>query len=166
MRIGVAALTALALLLGGCGGDTKEAAPPPPAKPQKAAPAARVEKPAAAGTYVKVRKTRYGRILTDGKGRALYLFTKERGSRAACYGACANAWPPFYAKGRVKAGQGVSWSRVGTTARRAGRSQVTYRGHPLYYYVTDRAPGQVTCQNVAEYGGTWLVVAPTGNAIR
>jgi predicted lipoprotein with Yx(FWY)xxD motif len=117
-------------------------------------------------TTVKVMRTRYGRMLVDGKGRALYLFTKEGSSKAACYGACATAWPVFYARGRLRAGAGADRDLIGTTRRRDGRKQVTYNGHPLYYYVTDRAPGVVTCQNVVEFGGTWLVVAPSGNAIR
>jgi predicted lipoprotein with Yx(FWY)xxD motif len=117
-------------------------------------------------TTVKVMRTRYGRILVDGRGRALYLFTREGTARSRCYGACAKAWPVFFSRGPVRAGSGANARLVGTTGRRDGRRQVTYNGHPLYYYVTDRAPGQVTCQNVAEYGGTWLVVAPSGTAIR
>jgi predicted lipoprotein with Yx(FWY)xxD motif len=117
-------------------------------------------------TTVKVMRTRYGRMLVDGKGRALYLFTKEGGPKARCYGACAEAWPVFYARGKLRAGRGADRDLIGTTRRRDGRRQVTYKGHPLYYYVTDRAPGVVTCQNVVEYGGTWLVVAPSGDAIR
>jgi predicted lipoprotein with Yx(FWY)xxD motif len=102
----------------------------------------------------------------DGHGRALYLFTRESSSKPRCYGACADAWPVFYARGKFRAGSGASQSLVGTTRRRDGRKQATYAGHPLYYYATDRAPGQVTCQNVTEYGGTWLVVGPSGAAIR
>ena len=117
-------------------------------------------------TTVKVMQTRYGRILVDGSGRALYLFTKEGGPKARCYGGCAQAWPVFYARGEVRAGRGARGDLIGTTRRRGGRRQVTYAGHPLYYYVTDRNPGEVTCQNVVEFGGTWLVVAPSGAAIR
>jgi predicted lipoprotein with Yx(FWY)xxD motif len=116
-------------------------------------------------TTVKVMKTRYGRILVDGDGRALYLFTRERGAASRCYGACADAWPVFFARGKLRAGSGAEARLIGTTRRKDGRRQVTYAGHPLYYYVTDREPGQVTCQNVVEYGGTWLVVAPSGKAI-
>jgi predicted lipoprotein with Yx(FWY)xxD motif len=116
-------------------------------------------------TTVKVMKTRYGRILVDGNGRALYLFTRERGSTGRCYGDCADAWPVFYARGKVRVGSGADQGLIGVTRRKDGRRQVTYRKHPLYYYVTDRRPGQVTCQNVTEHGGTWLVVAPSGNAI-
>ena len=167
MRTALAAIALAALALAGCGSDMEKAAvteKPAPAK--KADPPAKKAKKAARGTYVKVRKTDYGRILTDGKGRALYLFEKEDTKRPECYGACAKAWPPFYARGKLKAGKGVKQSRIGVTIRREKRTQVTYNGHPLYYYVTDKAPGQVTCQNVSEYGGKWLVVAPSGNAIR
>jgi predicted lipoprotein with Yx(FWY)xxD motif len=136
-------------------------------KDSSAAPTAEtVVETAKRTTTVKVMKTRYGRILVDGSGRALYLFTRERGSAARCYGGCADAWPVFYARGKVRAGSGADQDLIGTTRRKGGRRQVTYKGHPLYYYVTDRKPGQVTCQDVTEFGGTWLVVAPRGNAIR
>jgi predicted lipoprotein with Yx(FWY)xxD motif len=164
MRTALAGIALAACALAGCGTNMeKPAAPDRPvtAEMKPAAPA----KKAAKGTYVKVRKTSYGRILTDGKGRALYLFAREKARQAACYGACAKAWPPFYARGKLKAGKGVKQRRIGVTIRREKRTQVTYKGHPLYYYVTDKAPGQVTCQNVSEYGGKWLVVAPSGNAI-
>jgi len=142
----------------GCG-DSKSSAAPTSA-PVKA------KTPASRGTTVEVTRTRYGRMLVDGNGRALYLFTREATARSRCYGACAQAWPVFLARGPVRAGRGANARLVGTTTRRDGRRQVTYDGHPLYYYVTDRAPGQVTCQNVTEYGGTWLVVGPSGAAIR
>jgi predicted lipoprotein with Yx(FWY)xxD motif len=132
---------------------------------------AREAKPSSArssrrGASVKVMDSRYGRMLFDGKGRALYLFTRESTSRSRCYGDCARAWPPFFTKGKPRARGDVKASLLGTTRRRDGRRQVTYAGHPLYYYVTDRKPGQVTCQDVAEFGGTWLVVSPRGRAIR
>jgi predicted lipoprotein with Yx(FWY)xxD motif len=111
-------------------------------------------------------KSRYGRMLFDGNGRALYLFTRERGSTGRCYGACAKAWPPFFARRSPAPRRGVDAGLIGTTRRRDGRRQATYRGHPLYYYVGDRRPGQVTCQDVSEFGGTWLVVSPRGRAIQ
>lgn len=154
------AVVALPLALGtaACGDRSDSNASSP-------APAGRAVQAAKRTTTVKVVKTRYGRILVDGRGRALYLFTRERSPTARCYGACAAAWPVFYAGGTVKAGTGASRNLIGTSRRRDGRRQVTYKGHPLYYYVSDRRSGQVTCQDVAEYGGTWLVVAPTGDAV-
>ena len=106
--------------------------------------------------------SRYGPVLFDGAGRALYVFTRERSSRPECYGACADAWPPFLTRGAPRAGRRARAALVGTTRRRDGRRQVTYRGRPLYYFVGDRAPGLITCHGVLEFGGTWLVVHPDG----
>jgi len=120
-----------------------------------------------AAATLTVRSTRYGRILFDGRGRALYAFTRDRrGGRSRCYGACAKAWPVYFAKGRALAGKGVRQSLIGTTRRRDGRRQITYNGRPLYYYVGDKSPGQILCQNVNEFGGTWLVVHPNGQLVR
>ena len=117
------------------------------------------------GASVKVTNSRYGRMLFDGKRRALYLFTRERTSRSRCYGDCASAWPPFLTRGKPRAGSDVRSSLLGTTRRRDGKLQVTYRGQPLYYYVDD-GPGQVLCQDVVEFGGTWLVIRPDGRPVR
>jgi len=119
----------------------------------------------AAGDDVKVDSSRYGQILVDGHGRTLYLFTRDRGGKSNCYGDCAKAWPPQYAHGGQVVGEGLDQSKVGTTTRRGGTKQVTYAGHPLYYYVGDRKPGQILCQNVVEFGGTWLVVSRAGRAV-
>ena len=122
---------------------------------------------AASRTTVVARNSRYGRVLFDGKGRVLYGFTRDRrngGSR--CYGACAKAWPVFFAtKQQLRAGKGVKHSLLGTTRRRDGRIQATYNGWPLYYYVDD-GPGEIKCQDVEEFGGTWLVVRPNGQLVR
>jgi predicted lipoprotein with Yx(FWY)xxD motif len=114
-----------------------------------------------------VRKSSYGSILFDGRGRALYAFTRDRrGGTSRCYGACAQKWPVYFAGGRLLAGKGVKRSLIATTKRRDGRRQITYNGRPLYYYSGDKSPGQVLCQNVGEFGGTWLVVRPTGALVR
>jgi predicted lipoprotein with Yx(FWY)xxD motif len=116
-------------------------------------------------TTLKVRNTNFGRILVDGRGRALYLFTREPSTKSRCYGQCAVAWPPFYARGELRSGSGLDGDKLRSSRRRDGRRIVTYNGHPLYYYVSDRKPGQVTCHDVVEFGGTWLVVNPEGNAV-
>ena len=115
---------------------------------------------------LKVRNTRYGAILFDGKDRVLYGFTRDkRGGKSTCYGGCATAWPVYFAKGKVKAMRGVKQSLIGTVRRRDGRLQVTYNGWPLYYYAHE-GPRQVKCQNVDNYGGLWLVVKPNGRLVR
>ena len=121
---------------------------------------------AATGGVVTARRSRYGTVLFDGRGFALYLFTRERGRAPACSGACASAWPPFLSRGRPRGGSGARASLVGWVRRRDGSRQVTYGGHPLYRYVGDRRPGDILCQNVVEFGGTWLVVAPSGAPVR
>lgn len=119
-----------------------------------------------ASATLTVRSSQYGRILFDGGNRALYAFTGDRrGKPSRCYGDCAVAWPPYIVSGKLRAGAGTNRSLYGTTRRRDGRRQLTYRGWPLYYYVHDPV-GQVLCQNVSEFGGLWLVVRPSGQLVR
>ena len=108
----------------------------------------------------------FGRVLFDGSGRALYLFKRDKGSRSTCSGACAKAWPPFLTSKAPKAGAGARASLIGTTKRADGTVQVTYAGHPLYYFSGDTKPGQITCENVVNFGGLWLVVSPGGAAVK
>ncbi|TML95442.1 MAG: hypothetical protein E6G10_28320 [Actinobacteria bacterium] len=129
------------------------------------APAATTFAATARRDTVTVGRSAFGRILFDGRGRALYLFTREKTETSQCYGACAKAWPPFLTRGRPSAARGARSSLLGTARRSDGTTQVTYRGHPLYYYVGDRRPGQVLCQGVVQFGGTWFVVSPSGRAV-
>jgi predicted lipoprotein with Yx(FWY)xxD motif len=115
---------------------------------------------------VTVRSSSYGAALFDGRGFVLYAFTKDPRGKSACSGACAAAWPPFVLTRQPRAGRGVTASLLGTTRRANGSLQVTYAGRPLYYYVGDRSPGQILCQNVREYGGLWLLVRASGRLLR
>ncbi len=144
-----------------CGEDSEE---PRPAAAAAAEPTTSEAPPPRRGPLVKLRDSEYGRVLFSGKDQAVYLFTEDDRRRSRCYGDCAKAWPPFYSKGRPRAGRGVKQSLLGTTKRRDGRRQVTYGGHPLYFY--DEPPRQILCQNVVEFGGTWLVVNPAGKPVR
>jgi predicted lipoprotein with Yx(FWY)xxD motif len=114
------------------------------------------------GPRVTLRDSQFGPVLFDGHNRALYLFTRDPRRKTRCYGACADAWPPFYAKGRPRAGRGVDRDLLGTIERRDGRRQVTYKGQALYFYVDDPT-GQVLCNDVFEFGGTWYAVDSKGN---
>jgi Kef-type K+ transport system membrane component KefB len=110
---------------------------------------------------VTVGGSSYGRVLFDGRGFVLYAFTRDGKGKSRCYGACAAAWPPYVVK-RAPA----TTALLGTTRRSDGSLQVTYGGRPLYYYAGDRSAGQILCQNVAEYGGTWLVMRASGSLVR
>ena len=115
---------------------------------------------------VAVGKSQFGRILFDGRGFALYAFTHDPRVKATCYGDCATSWPPFIVSGRPSAARGAKASLLGTTRRSDGKLQATYGGRPLYYYVGDTSPGIVLCQNVPEFGGTWLVLRASGKLVR
>lgn len=119
----------------------------------------------ATGTLT-VRSSRWGRVLFDSRGRALYAFTADRGGRSSCFGACLAAWPAYVVRGGVRAGAGTNRRLLATVARRNGSRQVTYNGRPLYYYVGDRRPGQILCQDVFEFGGLWLIMRPNGTLVR
>jgi predicted lipoprotein with Yx(FWY)xxD motif len=114
---------------------------------------------------VNVAPSRFGRILVDSKGITLYDFPPDRGTTSVCYGACAALWPPLITKGKPIAGPGVRASLLGTTKRKDGKLEVTYNGHPLYYFVSDRKPGQTTGQGVNQFGGPWWVISPAGKEI-
>lgn len=119
-----------------------------------------------AAATLTVRSSAYGRILFDSRGRALYAFTRDPRRRTVCNGACAAAWPPYILRGRLQAAGAVERSLLGTTRRANGTRQVTYAGRPLYYYVRDRSPGEVRCQNVFGFGGLWLVMRANGRVVR
>ena len=129
------------------------------------APAAMPKESAVRATLT-VRSSSFGKVVFNGRGFVLYGFTRDK-RRSACYGACAKAWPPYFApKGSLKVGPGLKRSLLGTVARKNGRRQVTYAGKPLYYYVGDKGPGQILCQDVVEFGGRWLILRPSGRFVR
>ena len=119
----------------------------------------------AAGARVDVAASSLGRILVDAKGITLYDFPPDKGTTSVCYGACAALWPPLLTHGRPVAGHGVRASLLGTTKRKDGKLQVTYGGHPLYTFVTDRKPGQTTGQGVDQFGGPWWVISSAGKEV-
>jgi len=174
--LAIFAIGAAALVAAGCGDDDDDngTATASTAGAQKTgdgaaeegnasgmATAARAARP---GKVIKVVDSDYGRVVADGKGEAFYLFDLEKGKKSRCYGACAKAWPPAITRGKPRARGGAKAGLLGTTRRKNGKLQVTYKGHPLYYYVDDE-PGLILCQDVFEYGGLWLVVKPNGNPV-
>ena len=92
----------------------------------------------------------------------LYAFTKDATGRSACAGDCARAWPPYFAKGALRVGEGIQSSKIGTIKRAGGRLQVTYAGRPLYYFKGDQKAGDTLGQNV---GGLWHAVDAKGQKV-
>lgn len=139
---------AVAIAAAGCGGDKQAGRPP------------------AGGTAtVAVKDSGLGKILVDGSGRTLYLFLKDQGKTSTCLDACADVWPPMTVSGTPKAGAGASASELGTTSRKDGGTEVTYHGHPLYYYEADNAPGDTAGQGLDQFGAEWYVLSPDGDKL-
>jgi predicted lipoprotein with Yx(FWY)xxD motif len=113
---------------------------------------------------ISVRTTPAGKALVGPNGRTLYLLTADKGKSSTCYGQCASLWPPLIAA-KPTAGAGLKVSLLGTTKRRDGKLQVTYGGHPLYFFVQDKKAGDVKGQGIVNFGGAWWVVSPAGKKI-
>ena len=115
---------------------------------------------------VTLHKTAIGKILATSSGRTLYLFMADHKKKSACYGKCATFWPPLMKKGKVSAAAGVKAKLLGTTKRKNGKLQVTYKGHPLYLFKLDKSSGQIAGQGQNFFGGKWFIVSSAGKAIK
>ena len=115
---------------------------------------------------LKLHKNKLGTFLVDGKGMSLYLFEKDKGGKSSCFGACAAAWKPYMTSGKASAGQGgIAASKIGTTKRAGGGTQVAYAGHPLYHYIGDSSPGQTNGEGSKAFGAEWYLVSPAGKTV-
>jgi predicted lipoprotein with Yx(FWY)xxD motif len=114
---------------------------------------------------VKIRATSLGSIIVASNGKTLYMFAHDTTMKSTCSGSCATFWPPLVTTGKPKAGPGVQAALLGTTHRADGRLQVTYHGHPLYFFVKDTKAGATSGEGVNAFGGKWYVLAPTGSKV-
>jgi predicted lipoprotein with Yx(FWY)xxD motif len=120
----------------------------------------------ALGTGIRAAALAPGTALVDANGHTLYLFEADRATTSACAGGCAQVWPPLVTHGNAPtASDSVQAKLLGTTSRTDGTQQVTYNGHPLYYFAGDKAPGDVRGQGLNQFGASWYVVAPGGDKI-
>jgi predicted lipoprotein with Yx(FWY)xxD motif len=117
------------------------------------------------GTVITTHAGSAGTFLTDGSGRTVYLWAKDGMNMSACSGACAAAWPPVAATGKLTAAGDAKASDLGTITRSDGTKQATYDGRPLYYFVGDSAAGQTNGQGSDNFGAKWWLVAPSGAEI-
>ena len=106
-----------------------------------------------------------GSFLTNSSGRAVYLWAADSMNKSTCSGACAGAWPPVTTTGKVTAADGAKTADLGTITRSDGSKQVTYDGHPLYYFAGDSGAGQTNGQGSDSFGAKWWLVAPAGTKI-
>ena len=165
-----ALLAVAAIAAAGCSSSSSSAGSTQPAAPASSGNggygAASPGTPAsAAAATVKAGPSALGVTVTDATGRALYLFEKDTGGKSACDGACAQGWPPLLTTGTPAAGAGASAALLGTVKRADGTVQVTYAGHPLYYFVADIKPGDIKGEGVQAFGAGWDLISPAGKKI-
>ena len=119
-----------------------------------------------AGVTVLVKHVKLGTLLAAGpQMMTVYLFEGDKGGSSACSGACAQAWPPVTTTAAATAGAGASASMLATITRSDGTKQVTYNGHPLYYFIQDKAPADTTGQGAKAFGADWYVLLPSGKKL-
>ncbi len=170
----------LALALAGCGGggssstasNSSSASTGGSAYAQSTAttastPAAATGSGAGVTTVSVVHNGTLGSILVAGpKRRTVYLFAADKGPASTCSGACAEVWPPLTTSASPKAVGGADGADLGTITRSDGTKQVTYKGHPLYYYVGDPLSGDTSGQGINSFGAAWYVLAPSGSEVK
>ncbi len=169
LTAGVGLAAGVALVAAACSSSSSSSTTAAGSAPASSAPAsAPASSPAASAsgaTVITTGTSSAGSFLTSSSGRAVYLWVKDTKDKSACSGGCAVAWPPVTTSGSVTAGGSVKASDLGTITRSDGTKQVTYDGHPLYYFEGDSGPGTATGQGSDSFGAKWWLVAPSGSQI-
>jgi predicted lipoprotein with Yx(FWY)xxD motif len=157
-------------LLAGCGSSSSSttgstSAATAASTPTQSAPATATTA-AAAGVTVQIKKGKLGPILAAGPHRlTVYLFEADKGPASACTGACAKVWPPVTTAGAPVAATGAVSADLGTVARANGTKQVTYKGHPLYFFAKDGDAGDAYGEGSNAFGAGWYVLRPNGSKV-
>src|SRR5436190_20108207 len=168
MAVAAAAL-AVGIAAAGCGSSSSSSTPPAGAGTNASGGAGgygygggSTQTPATSAVTLKVASSPLGKILVDQDGKTLYLFEADSMNKSNCSGGRLALWPPVMADGKATAGSGVSAGMIGTAT---GSSQVTYAGHPLYWFSGDPNAGDTNGQGLTDFGGAWYVISPAGKAI-
>jgi predicted lipoprotein with Yx(FWY)xxD motif len=156
--VGALALTTLALLVTACGGGSSNSSSAPSTTAGSSSSSHTV-------AVVTTAKGPAGTFLAGPSGRSLYLWKADGSGMSNCTGSCATLWPPLTTKGKPTTSHGAAAGDLGTITRPDGTTQVTYKGHPLYYYAGDTGSGQTNGQGNNGFGAKWWLVTPSGSAI-
>ena len=173
------ALAAVSIAAAGCGSSSKSTsnaggyAPVHTTSTQSAAASsttsASTTPASSTGTAVVVVSTKHdklGTILTAGsKHLTVYMFEGDKGASSACIGACAKVWPPVTSSAAASASGAAVAADLGTIRRSDGTMQVTYKGHPLYWFARDGDASDAYGQGIVGFGSSWYVISPSGNKV-
>jgi predicted lipoprotein with Yx(FWY)xxD motif len=162
-----ASAAAAAVLLAGCGSSSSSSSSSTAASTPTQSTAASTSTAAATpGVAVATKQSKLGTILAAGpKHLTVYLFEADKGSSSACSGACAKAWPPVTTASDPTASGAAVAADLGTTMRSDGTKQVTYKGHPLYFFEKDEDSGDAYGQGSKAFGAGWYVMKANGSKI-
>lgn len=149
-----------------CGSSSKSSSSTGAAAPAASSSTAAAA-PASTGQSVVLTTKKHGKLGTilaaGSKDLTVYLFEADKGARSACSGPCAKFWPPVIGTAKAS-GQAMS-ADLGTIKRADGQLQVTYKGHPLYYFVKDKDGGDAYGQGIKAFGASWYVLKPSGQKV-
>lgn len=171
--LALGAAAALAALLAGCGSSsssssssTAASTPASTASTQSTAASTSTTAASGSGVAVESKHAKLGTVLAAGPKRlTVYMFEADKGTTSSCSGACAKVWPPVTTSGAPTAVAGAVSADLGTTKRSDGTEQVTYKGHPLYFYDDDKDAGDAYGQGSKAFGASWYVLQPSGQKI-
>jgi predicted lipoprotein with Yx(FWY)xxD motif len=165
----LAPLAVTAALVAGCGGSSSSSSSAPVNNTSSAAASSPTTTAASTSTsspavLITTKKSKFGTILAAGpKHTTVYLFEADHGSSSACSSACAAAWPPV--TGTAKTVGAAHSSDLGTIKRAGGATQVTYKGHPLYWFIKDKDDEDVYGEGSKAFGASWYVLTPSGKKV-
>jgi predicted lipoprotein with Yx(FWY)xxD motif len=157
ISISLLGAAATLMLAAACGNSTTTAT----RSVTSSAPASAI--PSAPGGVSGVATTSLGPVLVDGKGLTVYMLTADGPGHSTCSAVCLKYWPPVTGPAPTSV-KGIT-AALSVTKATSGTSMVTAAGWPLYTFVNDSAPGDVTGEGVKSFGGTWYAVSPSGKAV-
>jgi len=154
-------LFAAALTLSSC--SSTPAATAPPATPAAVSTTASAPPVTTGAVVVKTAQSSLGTILVNADGLTLYGFTNDKATATStCFGACAKAWPPLLVDENDQAAPEINAGIISTIIRTDGERQFVVGPYPVYTYVGDTAPGDLSGSGL---GGVWFPLAPDGTLI-
>jgi predicted lipoprotein with Yx(FWY)xxD motif len=118
--------------------------------------------PAGQGTLATQEVPGFGTVLATGSGEIVYVHTNDPAGGSSCKGKCAREYRPLKVKGRLTAGAGADPALLSSFRRTDGTEQVLYDDKALY---THSGQGTISGAGVESFGGTWLLIEPSGDVI-
>ena len=161
-KLCLAAIVAFSIAVAGCGSSSKTSTPT--TSSSSSTTSATTSSPASGAVKIGTEQSKYGTIL-EANNKTLYALSSDTATTSSCSSTCAKVWPPLTVTAVPSFGPGVSQARFSHLSRSDGSQQLSYGGHPLYWFVHDTAPGQTSGEGIHAFGGVWDVVSVAGQPV-